>query len=556
MDVMDQAIENETVVQGVALSGGCSVAKVCRFNERRHENLPMFHLDQDGVEREHGRVDRAIDVVDTHLETIRKRVETEVGKAEAEIFVAHRMILKDPDVVHRIHDFIDTHSMNAEASVAQAFDYYESRLLKLESEVFRDRANDIGEVKHRLLDVLSDLQPTLQCQGEAHCQRGRNRIVVADELTPAMTVDLDASGILGFITRRGGVNSHGAILARALGIPAISGVGDLMDRLPCGTEVLVNGGTGSVVIWPLPETIAKAGNCRREAIVQVEVVEPIAAYRVLANVNTLADLEPALAMKAEGIGLYRTEIEVIAAGRYFSEDEWTDRMVRMVRAMQGKPVTIRLLDVGSDKTLPFMDIPPEENPSLGWRGLRLLLGRPELLGVQARALARASMHGPVNVLYPMVVDVDQFREGRRLFDEAIRGCPSGTLRHGVMFEVPSACLAADALLDVADFGSIGTNDLLQYFFAVDRDNERVAYDYHANRPVFWNLIRSIVDEARRRGKTVSVCGELAGDPDQVGRLYQAGIRDVSVSARRIPAIRTAYGALNKPRENQPGGNAA
>jgi len=216
-----------------------------------------------------------------------------------------------------------------------------------------------------------------------------------------------------------------------------------------------------------------------------------------------------------------------------------NRYLSVGKAMAGHMVVFRLFDLGSDKTKPFMKIPEEENPSLGWRGSRLLLGKRELLRTQARALGRISSNGRLHVMYPMIIDVDQFLEIRGAFMEAIADIPHGLIRHGIMFEVPSACLQARELLEAADFASIGTNDLTQYLFAVDRDNESVMYDYNPDRTPFWNVIRGIADAARETGKPLSVCGELAGDPKYVPRLMDLGIETVSVSARRIPAVRIA-----------------
>jgi phosphotransferase system enzyme I (PtsI) len=259
----------------------------------------------------------------------------------------------------------------------------------------------------------------------------------------------------------------------------------------------------------------------------------------MANINIASEVEDALAMQAEGIGLYRTEFEFMVEGLFLDEDAQYERYARVVKAMDGRPVTFRLFDAGGDKPLPFLDIPEEENPALGWRGGRLLLGHGSLLSTQARALTRASGHGPVHVLYPMIIDVEQFIELRAAFQEAVQGLPQANVRHGVMFEVPSACLQAPALLDAADFGSVGTNDLIQYLFAVDRNNEKVAYDYSPDREVLWQLMGDMAAAAQDADKPLAVCGELAGDPRYVPTLMDIGISQVSVSTRLIPGARLA-----------------
>jgi phosphoenolpyruvate-protein phosphotransferase len=436
---------------------------------------------------------------------------------------------------------IRSDSLNAEAAISRVMDEYEERLRRMDDEYIKERASDFGEVRRRLLDVLGNMQPSLQCAGEAHCRRGRDRIVVAEELTPAMTVEMDAERTMGFVTERGGVNSHAAILARALGIPAVSGLAGIHSMLPCGTELLVDGGSGEVVIGPREETIAVARERGAQRVRLPAVADPVRGMKVMANVSVAHDVEDAVRMRAEGIGLYRTEIEILAAGRLLGEEELVSRYRKVRQAMPGETVIFRLLDIGSDKTLPFLDIPREENPSLGWRGARLLLGRRELLSAQVRALARVSRDGPVHILYPMIVDRDQFVALREAVEESLAGVPAGRMLHGAMFEVPSACLQPREILEIADFGSIGTNDLVQYLFAVDRDNEKVAYDYRPDRPVFWALLRDIAAAAREMGKPLSVCGELGGDPRYIRRLKEVGIDAVSVSPRRIPAVRAFFG---------------
>jgi len=259
----------------------------------------------------------------------------------------------------------------------------------------------------------------------------------------------------------------------------------------------------------------------------------------MANISRAHDAPAARTLEAEGVGLYRTEFELLAAGRVLSEDEQFERYVAVVEAMGGSPVFFRLLDLGGDKVAPFLGLPTEENPQLGLRGSRLLLARPELLRDQARALARASAYGPVHVMYPMVADVAQFQALRSAFVEAADGIETDSLQHGVMFEVPSACLQARELLEAGDFGSVGTNDLFQYLFAVDRDNDAVADDYDPDHPVLWAMLEGLARAATAAGRPLSVCGEIAGNGRYMPKLVAAGIDTVSVSTRLIPDVRRA-----------------
>ena len=525
-------------MQGVPLSEGCTVARVCLFNDRRHSNLEIFKAEGQDVEEELARCERALNVAKDRLEAVRAEVETRIGAAEAGIFTAQRLILEDEMLIDKVQTLIRDDRYNAEGAVSCVLDEFETRLLEVDDEYIRERASDLGEVKRRVLDVLANMQPSLQCADTDHCQRGRNRIVVAEELTPALTVDLDTNNLMGLVTERGGRDSHGAILARALGIPAVSGLEGVRERFSCGTELLVNGDTGEIVIWPTAESITAARAQRPGEIHLANPTAPVEGLRVMANISGAHDLEDARHMQAEGIGLYRTEIELIAAGRMLSEDELAERYAKTVQSMNGHPVVFRLFDIGSDKPLPFLHLPPEDNPSLGWRGTRLLLGKPQLLVTQARAMARASVGGRLDVLYPMITDLAQFKRIRAAFENAIGGQPRGALRHGVLFEVPSACLQAEAIMAACDFASIGTNDLIQYLFAVDRTNAQVTQDFDPDHPVFWELVKHVVDAARRNGKSVSVCGEMGGDPAYIDKLLELGIDTVSVSPRLIPVVRS------------------
>ncbi len=531
--------EREVCLATLAVSAGVAVGRVCLLDERRHFNLTSRRVSGDGVASECKRLEVAVTGVQQHIDALIHRISDSLGPAEAEIFRVQKMLLEDPHVIRQVTGLVQTKGFNAEAAVSVALTEYESRIRAMDDGYMRERATDIREVRDRVLDALRNTAPTLQCATEESCQRGRSRIIVAEELTPSLTVELDMKHTRGFITERGGPTSHAAILARALGIPAVSGIPDIHNRLQCGTEVLINGTTGEVVVWPSEKTLARYSSFQFEKAQRTDIPGPVAGLEVLANISLSSEVLEALQMKAEGIGLYRTEFEFIAANRLHNEDEQFERYASVVKAMKGKPVTIRLLDIGGDKPVSFLDLPKEPNPSLGLRGARLLLARPDLLTAQARALARASVFGPVDVLYPMIVGHDQFLVLKSMFIKSLGDLPSENLRHGVMFEVPSACLEARKILEVADFGSIGTNDLIQYLFAVDRDNEAVARDFDSANPVLWSLIGDLVRAARECDRPLAACGEAVATPALLEKFLQAGIRTVSVSARLIPEVRSA-----------------
>lgn len=540
-----EATDRETRFKGLPLSPGVAVGAVCLFNEKRHMSLPIADITDNEVQSEGVRFRKALSVVREKLALLAREVEERVGKAEAEIFIAQKMILEDPALIERITDHIRSKNFNAEKAVISSLDYFEDQIGKMDSAYLKERASDIGEVKRRLLDALANLAPSFQCQNDFFCQRGKNRIVIAGELTPSLTMELNTDFIKGFVTDKGGVASHAAILARSLRIPAVSGIPGIHDKIFCGTEVLVNGDTGEVVIWPTPKTLMQYPDLAVSHRGELPAVDPIPGLKVFANLNLAKNVDEVLAHKAEGIGLYRTEFEFLSAKKLLSEEEQAERYSKVLQAVKGKPVYFRMLDLGGDKEADFLEFPEEQNPALGFRGSRFLLGRPDLFRAQARALARASRHGRVHVMYPMVIDLEQFRKLVRTFKEETSEISQGEIRHGLMFEVPAACLDADALLKEADFGSIGTNDLIQYLFAVDRNNELVAYDHHPDRPVFWNLVHRVVQASKRHHKPISVCGEIATRPEFIHKLMKEGIRSVSVAPRAITPLRISI--KNKPK---------
>lgn len=530
----------ETRFQGIPVSGGIAVGKVCLFNESRHNKLALYKVSGEGKQQEKDRVRRALDVSATRLVELIDHVAEQIGPAEAKIFEAQQMIMGDSKLVARIFRQIDSLGLNAEAAITQTLDGYEARLLEVDNEYIKERATDIGEIRRRLLDVLGNMRPSFQCADDLqHCQKGRDRIVVAEELTAGLTVELDPARTWAFVTERGGPTSHAAILARAMGVPAVCGIKNIHQLLSCGTELLVNGDTGEVLAWPSEEKIAEALSGQIPPGRGATPVEPVDQLTVLANISRVEDAAEAVRQRAEGVGLYRTEFEFLSAGRPLTEDEQVEHYRSVVRTMEGLPVCFRLLDIGGDKAGAFLDIPREDNPHLGLRGSRLLLEYPDLLASQARAITRVARDTPVDVLYPMVIDLEQFLKLRALFDRSVADLPPGRLRHGVMFEVPSACLEARELLEEADFGSVGTNDLVQYLFAVDRNNELVAADYTPDKPVFWSLLARLAEAARATGRDLSVCGEVAGVVRFLPKLMELGLTTLSVSPRLIPQVRLA-----------------
>lgn len=533
-------LSGEVSLTGIPVSPGVAMARVCMFSEDRHAGFEETTIPAGKVDAEKKRLANALESAKVQLSETSAKVARQLGPAEAEIFTVQRAIMDDASAQEKIRALIETERINAEAAVQRVFSDYEQRFAELSNDYMRERAGDIAEAKRRLLDALTDLRPQLACEGFQHCRRGSDRIIVARELSPALTVELDTSRVRGFVTAHGGATSHAAILARALGVPSVSGVKNILDHVGCGVNILVDGHRGRVILRPTPQTVARYPELKKGRPTAPEIEAPLPDFTVMANINLASAARAAQRFQADGIGLYRTEFEHIVAGRMLDEEEQYQRYTNALKAMEGRQFFFRLLDMGGDKGGDLLGLNNEENPSLGLRGARLLLQRPQLLEPQARALARAAIEAPFSILYPMIVDTEQFLALRqRIIDTiaSLAGDDAHPVRHGVMFEVPSACLQAEELLRHADFGSIGTNDLAQYLFAADRDNENCVDDLNMDRPVFWQLIGSIVEAAQRAGKPLSVCGELASETNYLLRIHQLGLRSVSVNIQGIAGVR-------------------
>jgi phosphotransferase system enzyme I (PtsI) len=532
-------LDREIRLAGVPVSEGVVLARV-RFMERKREESAVGHTIPAGrVEAEIERLRGAIDETAGQFDALIEKVTQRLGTAQANIFVAQKMMVMDEVLRAQCVEVIRTGRINAEAAVVRTLNAYEATLKEVDNEYLKERATDIGEIRRRLVATLTLHPESQEDDRSPNPAPGVLCILVAEELTPAETMALDTDHTVGFITEHGGPASHAGILARALGIPAVSGLGNAETLFTAGQVVLLNGTTGDVILNPNASTVRLYPAAKRTGRRLLTAVSPVDGLTVYANINLAAEAGLADRVEAEGIGLYRTEFEMLAAGRILSEDEQYEIYTMLLKAMAGKPVHFRLLDLGGDKAAPFLDLPNEENPILGFRGARFLLGHSELFMPQARALVRASAHGRIRVLYPMIADLKQFLKLRELFFQHTQDLPSGDIQHGVMFEVPSACLAAREFFEVADFGSIGSNDLVQYLFAVDRNNERVSVDYSPDHPVFWRLLRDMVDAARDAGKPLCLCGEIGGQPRHLPKLMELGLSTVSVTPRLVGLARLA-----------------
>lgn len=526
--------------KGISISSGRIAGQICLYSAERHKTVPEYSLtNQDAVNDELLRYEEVLAQCSRELNRIASDVADTVGKAESEIFLTQKHIMNDPKVVASIKQMVSEEKKNVEWAISDVMSSYEERFASLDNQYLRERASDIGEIRRRLLSRLSDRRSDFICHGQEHCARGENRIIVAEELTPDMVVHMNLDKVIGFVTEHGGITSHAAIIARSLGIPAVSGIPGIMDYVTCGDLLLVDGDDGEVYYNPEPQTIASLVPVEPVQSEVVCVLGSPAGMDVFANASTIEDVRHAWTVGADGIGLFRTEILFIKSGKLVSEDEQLNYYTNAVKMMHGKPVTFRLIDAGGDKPLPFMRIKQEANPYLGWRGARFLLGNPDIFKTQMRALGKVSFLHSIKILFPMVVDVFQLNELLDAANSALSeiSCDRSKIQFGAMFEVPSAFMQASKIFDLIDFGSIGSNDLIQYLFAIDRTNELVSQDYDPEHPVLWELLSNISEVARKKGKPLSICGEMAGREGVPTRLLDSGIRSLSISPRLIPRVR-------------------
>ena len=533
------AMSAEIRLRGTPVAPGIALGRACFFRCQSKGSAAV----KGDVTVECRRMEEALAWMDLHLQQLARETEARLSPDEAGIFQAHRMMV-DSDNLRRELLRSTGEGLSAEAAVKLHFDRQRACFLDAESGVLRQRAADLTEIARELLHRLQRSDCFLQCMDMArcrvgHCTLNNDHILAVDELTPGLTMEMDDHTV-GFLAQRAGTDSHAAILARTLGLPLVSDIADPRKSIPLDAPILLDGDRGEVVLYPTPQTLAHYRDRMAHRRRPSPAVHPVSGLEVYANVDNLAGVYAALRAEAEGIGLYRTEMEVLAAKRLLSEEEQAANYRQVSDAVGDRPVYIRLLDLGSDKVGDWLHMPAEDNPALGCRGIRLLLQRPEILRAQARALAKAAVRRSIHVIYPMITDLDQFLEARALFEAAVTDLKPAKLLHGVLFEVPSSCLQARAILEQCDFGCIGTNDLIQYLFAEDRGRSAAGTPERPRHEALWGLIGEMARVGRELGKRLSICGECAGDPGLLDRVRMAGIDTVSVSPARIGEIRRAF----------------
>lgn len=539
-------------LQGIAASSGIAIAKAYRLVE---PNLSFEKSVIDNAENEISRFQEALSKSKNELDAIREKANKELGADKAAIFEAHLLVLSDPELIAPIEDKIKTESVNAEFALKETTDMFITMFESMDNEYMRERAADIRDVTKRVLAHLLGVHlanPSMISE---------EVVVVAEDLTPSDTAQLNRQFVKGFTTDIGGRTSHSAIMARSLEIPAVVGTKKATEEIQNGDLVIVDGLKGEIHINPTPEVVASYEKTAAQyeeqkaewaKLVNEKTVSADGVHvELAANIGTPNDLEGVINNGGEAVGLYRTEFLYMGRDQLPTEDEQFESYKAVLEGMKGKPVVVRTLDIGGDKELPYLDLPKEMNPFLGFRAIRLCLEEQDIFRTQLRALLRASSYGNLKIMFPMIATLNEFRAAKAFLEEEKANLiASGTkvadkIELGIMVEIPSTAVLADQFAKEVDFFSIGTNDLIQYTMAADRMNERVSYLYQPYNPSILRLIKMVIDAAHKEGKWAGMCGEMAGDETAIPLLLGLGLDEFSMSATSILKARSQILHLSK-----------
>ncbi|WP_414738877.1 phosphoenolpyruvate--protein phosphotransferase [Macrococcoides canis] len=542
-----------TTLKGIGASDGIAIAKAYLLVE------PDLSFNNEKVADTDAEVEKfkaAINQSKVELTQIRNNAEVTLGPDKAAIFDAHLLVLEDPELINPIEDNIRNNQMNAAASLSEVSTNFITIFESMDNEYMKERAADIKDVSKRVLShILGVSLPNPTMIDEPV-------VIIAEDLTPSDTAQLNKKFVQGFATNIGGRTSHSAIMSRSLEIPAVVGTKNITDSVKQGDFVIVDGITGEVIINPDEQTIT-GYKARQSAFLQEKeelkqlvndktVTKEGKHVELAANIGTPNDLEGVKNNGAEGIGLYRTEFLYMGRDAMPTEDEQYEAYKKVLSEMDGKRVVVRTLDIGGDKELPYLNLPKEMNPFLGYRAIRLCLDQQDIFRTQLRALLRASSHGKLSIMFPMIATINEFREAKAILEEekerltADKVKVADDIELGIMVEIPSTAAMADIFAKEVDFFSIGTNDLIQYTMAADRMSERVSYLYQPYNPAILRLIKQVIDASHKEGKWTGMCGEMAGDSTAIPLLLGLGLDEFSMSATSILSARRQIKNLSQP----------
>lgn len=536
--------------QGKGVSEGLAMAQIHLFTPKLPEISRQPAAD---AEAEVAKLEKTLAAAEEELRGLYETAKEKMGEQEAEIFDAHLTILGDEYSVREpIIQRIREQKQNAAAAITDQFDELAQMFRSLGDELMAERAADAEDLKQQLLRIC------LGCGRQDLSVLPGDVIVLAEELTPSDTVRMDTAHVEGIATRLGGATAHSAIIARTLGIPAAAGIDGWQTEALNGHMAILDGADGTLTVDPTDEETACYQSRKAQADCEAQALEAFrtcpsqtkdgAALEICANIGTPQEAQQAMKYGADGVGLFRSEFLFMDRDALPTEDEQFEAYRTAAQTMAGKPLIIRTLDVGGDKKLPTLELPHEDNPFLGFRAIRMTLSHPEIFRPQLRAILRAAAYGDVRVMFPMIGSMDQLREAKALLREQeqtlqAEGVPTGPVKVGMMVEIPAAAVLAEEFAKEVDFFSIGTNDLTQYTLAVERGNAAVAHLYAPEHPAVLRLIAMTAQAAAERHIPCGMCGEAAGDPKLAPAFVGMGVNELSMSPRRVPAVRKLLSGL-------------
>lgn len=479
------------------------------------------------------------------LQDLYEKALKEVGEASAAIFEVHQMMLEDEDYLDAIHNMIRTEMINAEYAAAVTGDNFSEMFANMDDDYMKARAADVKDISNRLIK-------NLMGEEDIDFSSMEPSVILADDLTPSETVQMDKKKILAFVTVHGSTNSHTSILARMMNIPALIGVPVDLEEIRSGTQVVVDGFSGEVVFDPSEEVCASARERMEEEKEKLTLLQTLKGkenitldgktINIYANIGSVSDVGYVLENDAGGIGLFRSEFLYLGKEDYPTEEEQFQAYKQVVQMMAGKKVIIRTLDIGADKQVDYFNLGKEDNPAMGYRAIRICLTEPEIFKTQLRALLRATVFGNLSIMYPMITSVEEVKKIYEIMDEVkaqldTDGIPYKMPEQGIMIETPAAVMIGDELAEMVDFFSIGTNDLTQYTLAIDRQNERLDAFYNPHHKAILRMIQMVVDSAHKAGKWAGICGELGADPELTETFVRMGVDELSVAPSMVLRLR-------------------
>ncbi|BCG58347.1 phosphoenolpyruvate--protein phosphotransferase [Paenibacillus sp. URB8-2] len=540
-----------TKISGIAASAGIAVARAFILE---HPDYTIKKTVVTDVEAEVAKLDKALEISRAELQRIKERTLAELGEKKAEIFESHLLILDDPELISPVKDKIREESVNADYALNEVAAQFIAMFENMKSAYLQERAADMRDVTKRVMNHLLGIHYV------SPAEISEEVVVIAEDLTPSDTAQLNRQYVKGFTTNIGGRTSHSAIMARSLEIPAVVGTKNVLSQVKSGDLIIVDGLSGDVLINPSDAEVAEYSAKQEAYALQIAEWkklrdEPTVSadgkhVELAANIGTPNDVTGVIENGGEAVGLYRTEFLYMGRDKLPSEEIQYNAYRTVLENMNGKPVVVRTLDIGGDKELPYLDLPKEMNPFLGFRAVRLCLERQDIFRTQLRALLRASVHGNLRIMFPMIATLTEFRAARDLLLEEKAKLQaegqevSDSIQLGIMVEIPSTAVLADQFAKEVDFFSIGTNDLIQYTMAADRMNERVSYLYQPYNPAILRLIKNVIDAAHAQGKWTGMCGEMAGDATAIPVLLGLGLDEFSMSATSILPARSQISKLS------------